>query len=318
MRLLLKNSKILKSVFSVTFVIVLTFVFTITSFAVNNSHFEYVTSIDLYSDTHYSGVASDFDDIHWSKQGTDTIIYNSGGSYKVPIVYYSPEYWTAGQTYRIEFVFGPSSIDGMAIALSTTPNLTDGEQTYITSDCPAKSNKSYNYSFVYDGQPYLIFTFIMKSHKSCLISNIDVFTYNPNAVVESQNQQIIEQNSELHSNLFGQTEPVEDITDVDLSKQDSIIKDFFSTMSSNLAFDLTLGVKGFAYYFNFIFDKLKTDWNGKIILQLLNFSLITSVIVLIVGILRDNRQSSSGGYYDRRSHTFYWYNDKKHNKNKKG
>ena len=290
MRLFLKNSKILKSVFSVVLVVVIALAVAIPSFAVDNSHFEYVTSIDLYSDTHYSGVASDFDDIHWSKQGTDTIIYNSGGNYKVPIVYYSPEYWTAGQTYRIEFVFGASSIDGMAIALSTVPNLTEGEQTYIANDCPAKSNNSYNYSFVYDGQPYLIFTFIMKSHKSCLISNIDVFTYNPNAVVESQNQQIIEDNSKRDDKLFNNGETYE-FSEPDLNEQFSIFDEHKNDLLENGGLitqqnRLVNGVKAFATFFTSFYSFFTENESLQFIPFLMYLSLICSLILLILGLIR--------------------------------
>lgn len=291
---------------------------TLPAFAVDNSHFQYVTSINIKDDTHIIGNPADYNGVTFTKVGgTDTRITNSNTSYKVALTYYSPSYWVAGQTYRLEFIFSASSIDGMAICLSTTQSLTEGEQTYIVNDNTANVDYGYNYSFTYSGQPYLIFTFIMPAHSSCVISDIEVFSYNPNAVVESQNQQVIEQNSELHSGLFDSSETVEDISDVDLSQQESVIKDFFSTISSSFSSDLVVGIKGFVYYFNFLFDNLNSNFVGSIIKQLLNFSLITSLIVLILGIIRDNRQSSSDDYYDRRTHTIFRYNDK-NSKNKKG
>lgn len=286
------------------------------AFAVDNSHFQYVTSINIKDDTHIIG--NTVQGVTITKVGgTDTRITNSNSAYEVLLTYYSPSYWVAGETYRIEFIFSASSIDHMAIALSTTPSLTEGEQIYIDNNIAPEVDKSFNYSFVYSGQPYLIFMFTMPSHSSCVISDVDVFSYNPNAVVESQNQQVIEQNSELHSGLFDSDETVESITDVDLSQQESVIKDFFSTISSSFSSDLVIGIKGFVYYFNYLFKKLNSNFVGSVLNQLLNFSLITSLIVLILGIIRDMRQSSSDDYYDRRTHTFFRYNDK-NSKNRKG
>lgn len=291
MRLLSINFKILKFVFSFTLVIVLTFVFTITSFAVDNSHFVYVTSINLSSDTHYSGNASDYSDISWSRVGgTDTRITNNGTSYKVPIVYYSPEYWIAGQTYRIEFIFSASSIDGLSVCLSTTPKLTEGEQTYIVNDNPAKVNVSYNYSFVYSGQPYLIFTFIMPAKSSCVISDVVVATYNPNAVVESQNQEIIEQNSELNSKLFDEGETF-DFTEPDLAEQYSQFKAGTDDLNDKVSkFVLTdrirNGVKAFATMFSALLWDLNYNDSTAIFEPLMYFSVFIGLLTLLYGVIK--------------------------------
>lgn len=264
---------------------------TLPSFAVDNSHFEYVTSINLNDDTHYSGNVSDYNNIVFTKVGgTDTRIYNSGSSYQIPIVYYSPSYWVAGQTYRIEFIFTASNIDGMSVCLSTTQKLTEGEQLYIVNDNPAKVGVSYNYSFAYSGQPYLIFTFIMPAKSTCVISDIEVFTYNPNAVVESQNQEIIEQNSELHSDLFSSDDEIPTMGDLDTSANDALIKDFFASISANFHQDLVIGVKGFTYYFNIFFNRLLKSAHGSAISSILTFSLLTSAVALLLGIIRDLRK----------------------------
>lgn len=291
MRLLLKNSKILKSVFSVALVVVIALAVAIPNFAVDNSHFEYVTSINLNDDTHYSGNASDYDDIVFSKVGgTDTRIYNSGSSYKIPIVYYSPEYWTAGQTYRIEFVFSSSTIDGMSVCLSTTSKLTEGEQFYIVNDNPAEVNVSYNYSFTYSGQPYLIFTFIMPSKSTCVISNIDVATYNPNAVVESQNQEIIEQNSELNSKLFDEGETF-DFTEPDLGEQYSQFKSGTDDLNDKVnKFILTdrirNGVKAFSTMFSAFLWDLNYNDSTAIFEPLMYFSVFIGLLTLLYGVIK--------------------------------
>lgn len=155
---------------------ILIFFATLPAFAVDNSHFQYVTSINIKEDTHTIGSPSDYNGVIFTRVGgTDTRITNSNNAHKVVLTYYSPSYWVAGETYKIEFLFSASTIDGMAICLSTAPSLTEGEQTYIDNNITAEVDYSYNYSFTYSGQPYLIFTFIMPSNSSCVISDIYVF-----------------------------------------------------------------------------------------------------------------------------------------------
>ena len=262
---------------------------TLPAFAVDNSHFQYVTSINLKDDTQFSGNASDYADIVFSRVGgTDTRITNNGSSYKVPIVYYSPSYWVAGETYRIEFVFSASSIDGMAIALSTTSKLNEGEQTYI-ADNVAEVNKSYNYSFVYSGQPYLIFDFVMPARSSCVISDIEVFSYNPSAVVESQNQQIIEQNSERDDKLFNESETFS-LPDVDLSEQYSMFDEGRRDLLENggpiiQSNRIVNGVKAFATMFTAFYSSLTSDESLAWIPLLMYLSVICSLFLLILGYL---------------------------------
>ena len=279
-----------KIILSFLLSVIIIFSATLPAFAVDNSHMEYVTSINLKDDTHFSGNASDYADIVFSRVGgTDTRITNNGADYKVPIVYYSPYYWVAGQTYRIEFLFSSSNIDGMSIALSSTPKLNEGEQTYI-ADNVAEVNKSYNYSFVYSGEPYLIFDFVMPAHSSCVISDIVVTSYNPNAVVESQNQEIIEQNSERDDKLFNNGETYSfaepDISDqlemFNEGKQDLLENGGLITQSNRLV----NGVKAFASFFTEMYSEfVQTDVTQHIPF-LMYLSLICSLILLILGLLR--------------------------------
>lgn len=264
---------------------------TFPAFAVDNSHFQYVTSINIKNDTHTIGNPADYNGITFTNVGgTDTRITNSNTSHKVALTYYSPSYWVAGQTYRIEFIFSASSIDGMAICLSTAPSLTEGDQTYIDNNITAEVDYSYNYSFTYGGQPYLIFTFIMPSNSSCVISNIDVFTYNPNAVVESQNQQIIEQNSERDDKLFNESETYS-IPDVDLSEQYSMFDDGKNDLLANGGLitqsnRIVNGVKAFSTLFTSVYSYFSYDENLRVIPLLMYLSVICSLFLLILGFLK--------------------------------
>ena len=263
---------------------------TLPAFAVDNSHFQYVTSINIKDDTYIIGNLSDYKGVTFTKVGgTDTRITNSDTAYQVPLTYYSPSYWVAGQTYRIEFVFSSTSIDHMAIALSSTPSLNEGEQTYIDNNIHPEIDKSFNYSFVYSGQPYLIFMFTMPAHSSCVISDIEVFSYNSNAVVESQNQQIIEQNSERDDKLFNESETYS-LPEVDLSEQYSIFdenkNDLLvngdSILESNRIYN---GVKGFATLFTAVYGFFADNPNLQVIPLLMYLSVICSLFLLILGFL---------------------------------
>lgn len=290
MRFLLRKSQILKSVFSVALVVVIALAVAIPSFAADK-HYNYVTSINLYSDTHYSGNASDYADIEWSRVGgTNTKILNKGSSYKIPVIFYSPSNWVAGQSYRIEFLFSSSNIDGMSVCLSTTQKLTEGEQLFIVNDNPAVIDKDYNYTFVYSGQPYLIFTFIMPAKSSCVISDIDVFAYNPNAELESQNQEIIEQNSELNSKLFDEGETF-DFTEPDLGEQYSQFKSGTDDLNDKVnKFILTdrirNGVKAFSTMFSAFLWDLSYNDSTAIFEPLMYFSVFIGLLTLLYGVIK--------------------------------
>ena len=263
---------------------------TLPAFAVDNSHFQYVTSINIKDDTHLVNNSAANNGITFSRVGgTDTRITNSKSAYNVALTYYSPSYWVAGQTYRIEFIFSSTNIDHMAICLSTAPSLTEGEQIYIDNNIGPEVNKSYNYSFVYSGHPDKIFEFTMPSHSSCVISDIEVFSYNPNAVVESQNQQIIEQNSERDDKLFNESETYS-LPEVDLSEQYSMFDENKNDLLENGGLitqsnRIVRGVKGFATLFTSVYSYFSNDINLQVIPLLMYLSVICSLFLLILGFL---------------------------------
>lgn len=263
---------------------------TLPAFAVDNSHFQYVTTISIKDDTHLVGDPAANNGITFTRVGgTDTRITNNKSAYNVALTYYSPSYWVVGQTYRIEFIFSATNIDHMCICLSTTPNLTQGEQTYIDNNIAPVVDKSYNYSFTYSGQPYMIFEFTMPSHSSCVISDIEVFSYNPNAVVESQNQQIIEQNSERDDKLFNESETYS-LPDVDLSEQYSMFDEGKHDLLENGGLitqsnRIVNGVKAFSTLFTAVYGYFSEDINLQVIPLLMYLSVICSLFVLILGFL---------------------------------
>ena len=71
---------------------IIIFSITLPTFAVDNSHFQYVTSINIKDDTHIIGNPSEYNGVTFKKVGSsDTRITNSNTAYKVPLTYYSQE-----------------------------------------------------------------------------------------------------------------------------------------------------------------------------------------------------------------------------------
>ena len=100
-------------------------------------------------------------------------------------MYYCPSNWIAGESYQIEFDLKNVNFDGFAICFSDNPSVNKGTQSYVVND-GVPSNKKFSYSFVYGGQPYFILVLIFSGNGSVWFGDIGVFSYNPNAEVESK------------------------------------------------------------------------------------------------------------------------------------
>ena len=196
---------------------------------------------------------------YYSEQHYTKVINNiSSGNMAVSYRLNDVNKWIPGQTYKISFT-----------VLKTSPNC---EIAFWTSDTPdvgenSNSKAIYNYStlkagnvsfsFTYNGQPYLIVIVGFSGSAQIHLGDFTLYKYNQNAELESQNQQIIEQNSELQSQLFDEGETFS-MPDIDLSEQYSefdqqqrdLITDGQAILQSNR---IVNGVKAFATYFTSIY-----------------------------------------------------------------
>ena len=130
----------------------------------------------------------------------------------------------------------------------------------------------------------------MPAKSSCVISDVVVATYNPNAVVESQNQEIIEQNSERDDKLFNNGETFkfsepnidEQISSFDEHKNDLLENGGLITQQNRLV----NGVKAFATMFTASYSIFSENEHLQFIPFLMYLSLICSLILLILGLIR--------------------------------
>ena len=199
--------------------------------------------------------------------------------------------WISGYSYKINFqILKTSKNVGLALCTSTTPDLSNGSsQTYITNDTILKVG-DYSFTFTYTGQPYLIVIFTMPGTANIHFGDFTLYKYNQNAELESQNQQIIEQNSELQSQLFEEGETFS-MPDIDLSEQysefDSQSKDLISDGQSILQSNrIVNGVKSFATIFTAFYSSMQSDEVLQAFPLLMYLTLICSLILLIFGFLR--------------------------------
>ena len=228
----------------------------------------------------------------YNSAGEFTTVTNSSASSIESQVLYklNSEKWIAGQTYQIVFdIYRGSGDIGFAMALSSSPSLNSGEQTYITNDTGLTVD-TFSFSFTYTGQPYFCVALILPASSSVRFGNFHLNSYNPNAELESQNQQIIEQNSELNSKLFDEGETYS-LPDVDLSEQYSLFDEHKKDLLENGGLitqqnRLVNGVKAFAAMFTSLYSVFTEYEVTQYIPFLMYLSLICSLILLILGFLR--------------------------------
>ena len=224
----------------------------------------------------------------YNSAGEFTQVSNSSSSAIESQVLYklNNEKWISGQTYQIVFDIYRGNSD---IGFSMAPALNSGEQTYITNDT-GLSVDTFSFSFTYTGQPYFCVALILPASTTLRFGNFHLNAYNPNAELESQNQQIIEQNSELNSKLFDEGETYS-LPDVDLSEQYSLFDEHKHDLLENGGLitqqnRIVNGVKAFASMFTSLYSVFSEYEVTQYIPFLMYLSLICSLILLILGFLR--------------------------------
>ena len=287
MNSLQRSFKKSKKLFTAIFVILIIFIMAVPRFA------GAYTSVDTWSlQSMYVVEASSAVSYSYNSAGEFTTVTNtSSSSFNTQVLYkLNNEKWIAGQTYQIVFnIYRVSSNVGLALALSSVPNLTSGEQLYITNDT-VLSVDTYSFSFTYTGQPYFCVSLILPPSSSVRFGNFQLNSYNPNAELESQNQEIIEQNSELNSKLFDDGETYS-FPEVDLSEQYSLFDEHKNDLLENGGLitqqnRLVNGVKAFATMFTSVYSLFTEFEVTQFIPFLMYLSVICSLILLILGFVK--------------------------------
>lgn len=212
------------------------------------------------------------------------------GRYASPLFYKLPENLVAGQSYIISFDFTGDYFQYIFSLYKTnqwddfsTNNrivYSEGESTWYDGHFEA--------SFVFNGEPYLAFQFVIAPNRVIRLSPLTISRVNPNAGVESR---LDEQNS-----LLFDGEEVGTLPDDGLDNHVNDFKSKLDELKSNLnnvdfLERLNRGMALFGDLFDaFIYNGEQKPYVIKWILPLINFSLFLGVIGAILNIVKASEQ----------------------------
>lgn len=211
------------------------------------------------------------------------------GKYASPLFYKLPESLVAGQSYTVSldydgdyfmYIFSLyKSNQWDDFSTSNRIIYTEGESTGAGGHIDA--------SFVFNGEPYLAFQFVIAPSRTIRVSPLTIQRVNPNSGVESR---LDEQNSKLFDG-----EEVNTLPDVGLNEQVSGFSSKLDELKSNLNnVDLLQRVKRGMLTYNLLFDSFiyngqQSPYQIKWILPLVNLSLFLGIIGAVLGIVKATR-----------------------------
>lgn len=212
------------------------------------------------------------------------------GRYASPLFYKLPENLVAGQSYIVSFDYTGDYYQFIFSLYKTnqwddfsTSNrivYSEGESTWYDGHFEA--------SFVYNGEPYLAFQFVIAPNRVIRLSPLTITRVNPNAGVESR---LDEQNSMLFDG-----EEVDTLPDDGLDNHVNDFKSKFDELKSNLnnVEFLNRVNRGMSLFYDlfdaFIFNAEQKPYTIKWILPLINFSLFLGVIGAVLNIVKASDQ----------------------------
>lgn len=215
----------------------------------------------------------------------------TAGRYASPLFYKLPESLVAGQSYIVSFDFSGDYFQYIFSLYKSnqwddfsTSNrfvYSEGESTYY-------DDGHFEASFVYNGEPYLAFQFVIAPNRVIQLSPLTITRVNPNAGVESR---IDEQNSKLFDG-----EDVSSLPDDELDNHVNDFKSKFDELKSNLnnadfISRVNRGMSIFGELFDaFIYNGELKPYSIKWILPLINFSLFLGVVGAILNIVKASGQ----------------------------
>lgn len=212
------------------------------------------------------------------------------GKYASPLFYKLPENLVAGQSYFVSFDFTGDyfmyifslykSNQWDDFSLENRHVYSEGESTWYDGHFEA--------SFVFNGEPYLAFQFVIAPGRTIRLSPLTIQRVNPNAGVESR---LDEQNSKLFDG-----EEVSTLPDDGLDSHVNDFKSKFDELKSNLnnvdfISRVNRGMSVFGELFDsFIYNGEQKPYVVKWILPLINFSLFLGVVGAILNIVKASDQ----------------------------
>lgn len=242
--------------------------------------FYQMTKLDYGGTTSVVGISN-----NWT-----SITAVTSGRYASPLFYKLPEGLISGHSYIIsldydgdyfQYIFSLYKTNQWD-DFTTTNRLiyTEGESTGAGGHIEA--------SFIFNGEPYLAFQFVIAPNRTIRISPLTIQHVNPNAGVESR---IDEQNS-----LLFEGEEVNTLPDDGLNSHVDGFKSKFDELIANVNnVDFISRVKRGLMTINILFDSFiyngqNKPYSIKWILPLVNFSLFLGVIGSVLNIVRASSQ----------------------------
>lgn len=253
------------------------------SFALSDSQsvpFYTMTKADYGGTTSVVGISN-----NWT-----SITAVTEGQYASPLFYKLPETLIAGQSYVLSFDY--TGDDFFYIMSLYKSNQWDDFSTanrivYCEGDSTLQGGHV-EASFVFNGEPYLAFQFVIAPSRVIRLSPLTITRVNPNAGVESR---LDEQNSKLFDG-----EEVSSLPDDGLDNHVNDFKSKFDELKSNLnnvdfLSRVHRGMSLFGDMFDaFIYNAEDKPYVIKWILPLINFSLFLGVVGAILNIVKATDQ----------------------------
>lgn len=243
--------------------------------------FYIMTKVDYGGTTSVVGISN-----NWT-----SITAVTEGRYASPLFYKLPENLVAGQSYIVSFDFTGDYFQYI-FSLYNTNQWDDfsleNRHVYSEGESTWYEKGHFEGSFVFNGEPYLAFQFVIAPNRVVRLSPLTITRVNPNAGVESR---LDEQNSKLFDG-----EEVEPLPDDGLDNHVNDFKSKLDELKSNLnnvdfLNRLHRGMSIFGELFDiFIYNGEQKPYTIKWILPLINFSLFLGVIGAILNIVKASEQ----------------------------
>lgn len=212
------------------------------------------------------------------------------GKYASPLFYKLPETLIAGQSYIVSFDYEGDYFQYIfSLYKSNQWDDFSTSNRFVYSEGEAPENGGHiDASFVYSGEPWLAFQFVIAPARVIRLSPLTITRVNPNAGVESR---LDEQNSKLFDG-----EEVNTLPDDGLNSQVDGFNSKLDELKSNLnnvdfINRINRGMQAYNLLFDaFIYNGLQKPYTIKWILPLINFTLFLGVIGAVLNIVKAPEQ----------------------------
>lgn len=213
------------------------------------------------------------------------------GRYASPLFYKLPDNLISGQSYIVSFDFSGDYFQHIFSLYKTNQwddFSSENRLVYSEGESTWYDDGHFEASFVFNGEPYLAFQFVIAPNRVIRLSPLTITRVNPNAGLESR---LDEQNSKLFDG-----EEVSGLPDEGLNNHVNDFSSKLDELKNNLNnVDLLSRVNRGMQAYNVLFDSLIQRGNNerlKWLLPLINFSLFLGVIGAVLNIVKASDQEN--------------------------